>query len=40
MAFKTGQRPNPAGMMLWTLEDLSEQDLADLAAYYALQDGD
>jgi cytochrome c553 len=35
MAFKTGRRPNRAEMMLWTIEDLDEQDLADLAAYYA-----
>jgi cytochrome c553 len=40
MAFKNGERPNRAGMMLWTLEDLDAQDLADLAAYYALQSGD
>jgi cytochrome c553 len=40
MAFKNGERPNRADMMLWTLEDLDEQDLADLAAYYALQAGD
>ncbi len=37
IAFKTGKRPNRAEMMLWTLEDLDEQDLADLAAYYASQ---
>ena len=35
MAFKNGQRPNRAEMMLWTIEDLDEQDLANLAAYYA-----
>ena len=35
MAFKTGKRPNRAEMMLWSIEDLDEQDLADLAAYYA-----
>jgi len=40
MAFKNGERPNRAEMMLWFLEDLDEQDLADLAAYYALQKGD
>lgn len=40
MAFKSGERPNEAEMMLWTIEDLNEQDLADLAAYYASQDGD
>jgi len=27
----SGKRPNPAEMMLWTIEDLSEQDLADLS---------
>jgi len=35
LAFKNGQRPNRAEMMLWSLEDLDKQDLADLAAYYA-----
>jgi len=35
MAFKTGKRPNRAEMMLWSIEDLDEQELADLAAYYA-----
>ena len=40
MAFKNGERPNRAEMMLWTLEDLDEQDLADLAAYYATQGGE
>lgn len=40
MAFKTGKRPNRAEMMLWSIEDLDEQDLADLAAYYASKDGD
>ena len=39
MAFKTGKRPNRAEMMLWNVEDLDEQDLADLAAHYALQKG-
>ena len=39
MAFKNGERPNRAEMMLWCLEDLEEQDLADLAAYYASLDG-
>ena len=37
MAFKRGERPNRAEMMLWFLEELDEQDLADLAAYYAAQ---
>lgn len=40
MAFKDGERPNRAEMMLWAMEDLEEQDLADLAAYYAFQEGD
>ena len=35
MAFKNGERPNRAEMMLWAMEDLEEQDLADLAAYFA-----
>lgn len=34
-AFKNGERPNRAEMMLCSLEDLDEQDLADLAAYCA-----
>jgi cytochrome c553 len=40
MAFKNGERPNRAELMLWFLEDLDEQDLADLAAYYASLDGE
>ena len=40
MAFKTGTRPSSAEMMLWAFEDLDEQDLADLAAYYASLKGD
>ena len=35
LAFKNGERPNRAEVMLWFLEELNEQDLADLAAYYA-----
>ena len=35
VAFKSGERPNRAEMMLWFLEALDEQDMADLAAYYA-----
>ena len=35
LAFKSGERTNGADLMLWFLEDLEEQDLADLAAYYA-----
>ncbi len=38
MAFKRGERPNRAEMMLWTLEELNQQDLADLSAYYATLD--
>ena len=40
MAFKNGERPNRADMMLWVMEDLDEQDLADLAAYYASRGDD
>jgi cytochrome c553 len=32
---KNGERSEEAEMMLWFFEDLEEQDLADLAAYYA-----
>ena len=32
---KKGERSEKAEMMLWFFEDLEEQDLADLAAYYA-----
>lgn len=39
-AFKNGELPNRAEIMLWFLEDLNDQDLADLAAYYASQSGD
>jgi len=38
-AFKSGERPNEADMMLLIVEDLNEQDMADLAAYYASRDG-
>ena len=34
---KTGERSEKAEMMLWFFEDLEEQDLEDLAAYYASQ---
>ena len=37
---KKGERSEEAEMMLWFFEDLEEQDLADLAAYYASLDGD
>ena len=36
---KKGERSEEAEMMLWFFEDLEEQDLADLAAYYASLDG-
>ena len=36
---KNGERSEEAEMMLWFFEDLEEQDLADLAAYYASLDG-
>ena len=36
---KNGERSEKAEMMLWFFEDLEEQDLADLAAYFASQDG-
>ena len=32
---KKGERSEKAEMMLWFFEDLEEQDLEDLAAYYA-----
>ena len=36
---KKGERSEKAEMMLWFFEDLDEQNLADLAAYYASLDG-
>jgi sulfide dehydrogenase cytochrome subunit len=36
---KNGEGSEKAEMMLWFFEDLEEQDLADLAAYYASQEG-
>ena len=36
---KKGERSEKAEMMLWFFEELEEQDLADLAAYYASLDG-
>ena len=36
---KNGESSEEAEMMLWFFEDLEEQDLADLAAYYASMDG-
>ena len=38
VAFKNGERPSQAEMMMWFLEDLDEQGMADLAAYYAARD--
>ena len=35
-----GERSEEAEMMLWFFEDLEEQDLADLAAYYASLKGE
>ena len=35
-----GERSEEAEMMLWFFEDLEEQDLEDLAAYYASLGGD
>ena len=34
-AFKSGERPDEEEMMLMYTEDLSDQDMADLAAYYS-----
>ena len=36
---QNGERSEEAEMMLWFFEDLEEQDLEDLAAYYASLDG-
>jgi cytochrome c553 len=35
-----GERSENAEMMLWFFEDLDEQDLEDLAAYYASLKGE
>ena len=37
LSYKTGERTNP--IMVAIVQPLSEQDLADLAAYYARQKG-
>ena len=37
---KKGERSEKAEMMLWFFEDLDEQDLEDLAAYYGSLKGD
>jgi cytochrome c553 len=34
-AYAAGERDDPSGMMADTAAELSEQDMADLAAYYA-----
>ena len=34
-AYKSGEREDESGMMAMYAEDLSEQDMADLAAYFA-----
>lgn len=34
-AYKSGERTDEGGLMLMTVEALIEQDMADLAAYYA-----
>ncbi len=38
-AFKSGERTDEDEMMLMYTEELSEQDMADLAAYYATLEG-
>jgi cytochrome c553 len=40
MAFKSGEREDEEGDMIDSVEDLSEQDMADLAAYYATLPGE
>jgi cytochrome c553 len=37
---KNGERSEKAEMMLWFFEDLEEQDLEDLAAYFASIEGE
>jgi len=39
MAFKSGEREDEEENMIDSVEDLSEQDMADLAAYYATLPG-
>lgn len=38
-AFKSGARPDEQDAMVMYVEDLSDQDMADLAAYYATLKG-
>jgi cytochrome c553 len=40
MAFKSGGREDEEGDMIDSVEDLSEKDMADLAAYYATLPGE
>jgi len=40
MAFKSGEREDEEGDMIDSVEDLSEQDMADLAAYFATLPGE
>jgi cytochrome c553 len=40
MDFKSGARADEEGDMIDSVEDLSEQDMADLAAYYATLPGE
>lgn len=39
MAFKSGERPDEEEDMIDSVEDLSKQDMADLAAYFATLPG-
>jgi cytochrome c553 len=39
MDFKSGAREDEEENMLYSVEDLSEQDMADIAAYYAGRPG-
>lgn len=39
MAFKSGEREDEEGDMIDSVEDLSEQDMADIAAYFATLPG-
>ena len=39
-AFKSGERPDESEMMLMYTEDLSDQDITDIAAYIATLDAD
>lgn len=39
-AFKSGERPDEEDAMLMYVEELTDQDMADLAAYYATLPGE